>query len=641
MIIDVTKPPYYVRPGPSFAEANSIALQKIIDDVRALQLKKNTDAKGFELYFPASLQSYQIAKPLLCDVPYLSISGDGKFQSVLQASTGHDILIFGVPRRSFDPNADPKDTKLEVTHENWQPSSLDETTKGRFCFKTLRSSYLYFQGTPFDQGQGDHTSWASVDQLTIDFAVELDKSVFSTWHEPKDGFRLFGLGGPDSQKHLSTFCCSIMPSGARMRFQFVTADSVHREIQFDLPKKELALLRASIQLDLKSGEILAFVNGISVDVSLLKMGLGWPKKDTPTTFRANDFREMQIGTCTFEAAIGENNIAPVSIQGFRLTGALLYAKVDAGGEQSWRSGAVPGTWTLQDRFKYFDAVPGTFTVLLPLLEAETTYRFITWHGAMSGGGILSGKGLILHRTWNIPEASTIAGNSVKNIGLQHSGDMPFGRQICYGPIYDFEVLASRFVGGSQNIGAMNGAVGYPVTVRECGLEYASDTAIYAQGNGWWWGEALTIKYYGRTAVRTQKSYMHLSKVFLTDSKFGSDKRPITEVVFAFQNGFGALLEDVHPNFESVGPRKAYVTCDLPLGLERGPTLKLRNFLGGALSPGTRLVMLEGRRRVKSAHYPSGRAVLDFVIGQGVVPASDRIWIEDKKMWSVLDLDSLP
>ena len=185
------------------------------------------------------------------------------------------------------------------------------------------------------------------------------------------------------------------------------------------------------------------------------------------------------------------------------------------------------------------------------------------------------------------------------------------------------------------MGAFNGAVEYPIKVRDCEFQYGADAAIYAYNNGMWNGSRLTLKYYGRTAVRAVASFNHMTDIFLTDSNY-------CDTVFKFHLGNGALLENVVCDFEgAIFPATAYVWCDVGADIgSQGTRLTLRSFAAGALGRSTVLVELVGQDTPDAHHNPS-RLLLDDAGPFEAYAPGNKFPPKIPGIWSILDLDSLP
>ena len=546
-----------------------------------------TSGKPGIIYTPGRSDPYPISKPILADANNLSFVGDGVDVSVIQVNGERysDAIQFGVARTSRKKVGDSYiDQTLTPFSDFWVDATpiLDGSIgqPPRYGLRTKGIAYAYFQGTPFDMGPVEMTNWSATQQLTLDFAIYNPAG----WNGGDQGIRLFGLGSPDNRLP-SPFYCGVAGSSTTLFFDFATSDSVVRRVQFTpmatAQPLDSYLKRVSIQLDLTQPSVLAFVNGQQVAVDLTGIGPGWAAY---LTLRANEYRQFQLGTCLVDAAFNPGNITDQTVFGFKLTSAALYQNSGAGTAQARLDGKTP----LNDARQFFTLEEADFSALLPLTNSGNNYRYIPWQSAQPGGAWSGvGSGLFLHdSSLGVPD--TLGGNAVRDLTLMAAtvpGLIGYGRALCHGPIYDFKAQDCLFIGGAHNFGALNGAVGYPLKVHDCQFERGGDAAIYAQGCGMWWGERLTIKYWGREAIRSLSSFMDLRQVFYAPGGPG-------DCVLKFHNSVGGVLDNHVMDFEGGGPALAHIYCEA--GADSGPTnLTLRNVIFGTEAAGANYVVLRG------------------------------------------------
>jgi hypothetical protein len=559
--------------------------QKAVDTIR-------TSGKPGVIYTPGRKNPYLISKPILADADYLSFVGDGADVSVIQVKGEcySDAIQFGVGRTSIKNLGDLSIPQtLTPFSEYWIDSTLspdgqqpylDATADQRYGLRTRGIAYAYFQGTPFDMGPLGTVNWSETRQLTIDFVIYNPAG----WYGGDQGIRLFGAGSPDAPKP-SPFYCGVGGSSATISFDYAVSDGVHRRATFNLPAPSTPMQRISIQMDLTQPSVLAFVNRKQVAVTLASAGSA-PKLNM--SLLANEYRQFQLGTCLVDAAFNPGNITDQIIFGFKLTGAALYLDTGADGTQARIDN--PGI-PLNDLQQFFAPELSSFYALLPLRDAGNDWRCIPWESSQPGGAWFGvGSGLFLHDS-SLGVSDTRIGNAVRDLTLAPatvSGPAGYGRALCHGPIYEFRAQDCRFTGGAHNFGALNGAVGYPLKVRDCEFTYGGDAAIYAQGN-MWWGQRLTIKYWGREAIRALNSFLDLRQVFYAPGGPG-------DCVLKFHNASGAILDDHIIDFEGGGPALAYVWCEA--GVNVGPTfLTLRNVTFGTQAKGSFYIVLKGNDTV--------------------------------------------
>jgi hypothetical protein len=608
-----------VLEGVGEAQNNWVRLQSFIDHLKTEQASEGVGSLGFELYFPACKLGYFIDRPLLCDVQNLSLRGDGMCLSSIRSIHPHDILVFGLRRDAIGGPTGPQTLNASFFEDgSGVTQNLGRTL---FALRTRGSAFGYFQGTPLDRGEDDYASWGNTKHLTIDFFV----SSHAGWTLPQ-GVRLFGIGAVDQD--LQCFSCVVNPDSPVVGFDFLTNDGGRRRAEFNLPSKATMDYRISLQLDLVDREVAAYVDGVEVDVNSAKLGMDWSDKSKPISLNATDFREFQLGTAIFGNQINPGNISDITIYGFKLTHALLYTSNRAGESQVRTDGQ-----SISDQRQFYSLEGGAFSCLLPFDAFDPVHRRIKWI-ANNGNKNWHGYGYFLHDSWLLP-SNTIAGNTVSDLHIGHPGDAYYGRQIVHGPVYDFSLRNIKSEGGSQNLSAMNGAVGYPIKVRDCQFEYASDAAVYAKENGFWFGSNLTVKYYGRTAIRSYGSFITLRDCFFTQSNAGK-----CSVVFTFHRGFGGLLDNVHVNFEAgEGPTEAYVRCELPVEFDRGPHLTLRNFIAGTFGPTTKFVELTGKD-IGASKVKPGTLLLENAFTTAGEAFRVIEYPDGKTNWTVRDMDVL-
>jgi hypothetical protein len=589
-VIDITKPPYSaVADGQTDCWG---AFKQACDDCLGDPPNNNGINNPHTIYVPGSASPYVVSQPILADAQQLSFVGDGAYLSVIQAAGFSDVLQFGVPRTSGGRT---------LTSAFWVDATtiLDSSVSQpkRYGLRTNGIAYAYFQGTPFDMGPQGTANWSGTRQLTIDFAFYNNSA--AGWYGGDQGIRLFGVGSADG-KAPSPFYCGV--SNAIVRFDFAASDGVWRFVTFALPTPSLLLQRVSIQLDLTQPAVQAYVNGVQVAVSLFAYVNGVPVSVSLAPaggasnlfLQANEYRQFQLGTRLFDAGFNPGNITDQTVFGFKLTGALLYN--DAGPNPVNAAQARIDGAPLNDLRQFFTG-ENAFYAFVPLQDAGNAYRHIPWIGAQPNGYLGVGSGLFLHDT-SLGSGETRLGNSVRDLTLKAAtvpGLTGYGRALCHGPVYDFKAQDCIFWGGAHNFGALNGAVGYPLKVRDCEFDYAGDAAIYAQGN-MWWGERLTIKYWGREAIRSLNSFMDLRQVFYTPDG-------LHDCVLKFHNSRGAILDSHVMDFEGGGPMLAHVWCEA--GVNDGPTfLTLRNITFGTRAEEAHFIVLRGTDATGGGHDPA-------------------------------------
>jgi hypothetical protein len=586
-VIDITQPPYNVNPSTDpdcwrkFQDACDACLSELPRQPHCI-------------YVPGNSLPYYVSRPILADAEYLSFRGDGEYLSVIQAKELSDVLQFGVTRESRSlPGAPAK----QLDSSFWVDATpyLDSTVGRRHGLRTNGQAYVYFHGTPFDMGPPEQANWSHTQQLTLDFAIQIEGG----WIGSGDGVRLFGVGDWDHENP-SPFYCGFQAydnSSSTLSFYFATSDGVARRARFFVPSPSPLLQRISIQLDLTRSVVLAFVNGTQVSVNLdTYIGAGWQAVASlppNLSLQANEFRQFQLGTCLVDAPFNTGNITDQTIFGFKLTWASLYLNGGPGTLQAHRLGL-----NLSDSQRFFvqepsypsgSPAPAPFTAFLPLQDPRdpsedpsNVYRYVPWVCGSADASYGVGSALFLHDT-SLTDNDTRKGNIVRDLTLKASPS--YGRALCHGPVYDFKAQDCIFTGGAHNFGALNGAVGYPLKVRDCQFEYGGDAAIYAQGCGMWYGERLTIKFWGREAIRSLRSFLDLRQVFYAPGGPG-------DCLLKFHDSGGGILDNHVIDFEGGGPALAHIYCKA--GISSGPTrLTLRNVVFGTNAPRRYNVVLDG------------------------------------------------
>lgn len=561
------------------------------------------------LYVPGATSTYQLSNPTFIDQDGVWVVGDGE-ASQIQGVGCTTVLQFGIKRSPQGLG--------NLSSGYWVSSSgvLDSSAQSKFGLRTNNNSHISFIASPFDHGPNDGTYWAGVRQLTIDLAFVVNNA---TW--PSNGVQIAGL--MKSQKPSPFFVAS--DRNVYLYLSFQTSDGVVRSARC-LFTPSTSLIRLSFQLDLAQGTVLAWINRTQVAVDLSLIGAGW---GPGLSLIANRHSPFNMGTLASDAiTVGElfGGDVDVTFFGLKLSNASLYTNGSVSSSQARLDAA-----TLNDSQQYFTSESST-VAYLPLAAGQNSYHRVPWQSGAAGAS-QTGAGLFIDKNGSVPNAAA-RGQGVSN--LKVSCGNYYGVCVSTGWALDFRAENLICQGGAHGIGTPNMGSTYPVKLSNCVLQNNQDSGYY----GWFqilWADQLTIKSYGRTAMRLGGTSCLVRNLFCTDSTTCDYVAEMYDIT-----GSGGLnrFEGFVIDFEGDFPSKAYFYAEA-MSHTLGSSLCLADGVFGTVGAGSYLVILAPSLgsaantnaalcRLERCFFPAGASgvtsvrslnVLDSTPSAGVAPGS--------------------
>src|SRR5882757_4780201 len=230
---------------------------------------------GGTVYIPAAESFYALSRSVIVDHYRVRIVGESRERSVVQTTSYSPAFTFGLPRGS-------KQHPLSPDHWVDLHGILDDSAfeggVGRWGYRTKTDEVctLSFPASPFAFGPSGANYWQGVGQFTLDFVV---RNNAGPWADLQQLFGLVDAAGEPAPWFAQV---RVLLTGVVMCFSFRTNDGLYREIRVPM-QADQAVLRCSLQLDLGTGAVAAWLGHGQVTPDLSLVNDGWPTPGQPSS----------------------------------------------------------------------------------------------------------------------------------------------------------------------------------------------------------------------------------------------------------------------------------------------------------------------------------------------------------------------
>ena len=596
----------------------SVAFQRAVE-----ALDPNPFLGGGTVYIPAAENFYALSRSVIVDHTRVRIVGESRERSVVETTSYSPAFIFGLPRGS---------KQHPLSREHWVDlhGILDDSAfaggVGRWGYRTKADEVctLSFPASPFAFGPSGANYWQGVRQFTLDFVVRNNAGPWA------DHQQLFGLVDAVGEPGPWFAQVRVLPTGAVMLFSFRTNDGLRREIRVPI-KADQAVLRCSLQLDLGTGAVAAWVGHGQVTPDLSWINDGWPTPQRPSStlaFVPNWYSPFNLATLTPNSngvrGIGQIQVDPdidLTFGALRLSNVLRYADAMGQPQRTTSGTAVTDSMWLNASAGEFARLPMNEDVRLG--GAGLPDFQVPW-AAKDGG---NGYGVMVSSSLADPD--TLGTHSVTNLTIncgRRFGNQ-YGQGIAVGQVYGFAVEDVTLAFGAQGLGSYNFGVSYPVDLRMCDFQVHSDAGIYS------WrqilhGSSLTFGWYGRSAVKTYLGNVTLRDVFCTGASNCVSPVRLYETVGQFDNW--------QFDFEGDGVGDSYFWATIADAIG-GPTqLAIRDCQGVNGDPtavAVRLVASDRNGGIATSLRRAGWCTIERSFNNYLSPTMRAVVAVDGPMWS--------
>ena len=471
--------------------------------------------------------TYLLSRSVIVDKNRVRIVGEDPLRSVVETTSYAPAFTFGLWRGTTRQTISP-DHWVDL-HDILDDSAVPATGQ-RWGYRTTvaaegdRAAERYtvtFPVSPLAYGPPDGTYWGSVRQFTLDFVV---KNNAGPW---KENQQLFGL--VDDNGDGAPWYAQVRPdyrSGSLVvAFCFRTTDGLRREIRVPIADPTTPVLRCSLQFDLDSGAVAAWIDNVRVAVDLTLINDGWPSAaggPTPT-FVANWYSPFNLGSLT-PSSVGMvpagglqyDNAVDLTFAALRLSNVLRYADSGVGSAQRTTAGAVvtDADWV--------NGSAGEFA-RLPVNqnarpnEAGIPDFQVPWEALQGGNGF----GVFV--ATDLTDADTIGDNGIEKLTINcgrrfASPDRTNnGQAVAVGQVYNFSITDSLLQYGAQGFGSYNFGVSYPVDIHHCQFNHQTDAGIYSNRQ-MVSGSSLSFNAWGRSALKARQANLAIRDVFCSGTQ---------------------------------------------------------------------------------------------------------------------------
>lgn len=448
--------------------------------------------QGGTVLVPAATGFYHFDRSVIVDHDNVRIVGEGPTQSVLESRREIPPLIFGLLRGTRDAAFTPLSTAHWVELSDiLDRNSVTDTRWGYRTGGPDHTATVTFPCSPFALGPrtGAVPGWPGLRQLTVDFVVE--NNAGAAWGQTR--VPLFGLVDENDRPSPFAMWISDFQPTAPIRFSFATDDGRYREIGVPLPDPAAAVLRCSLQLDLTTGAVAAWVDHVPQppDTALINDGWGGPD----LSLVPNPYAAFNLGALT---PLADNRSGSVDGHDFatpdltfaalRLSSVTQYLDLGAGDATHPAPAQQTPTRPVTD-LDWLSVGDGVFAVL-PMNEPPTTDDQavlgdvpvpdlqVPW---MSDASRI-GHGLF---QVNPPgDHDGVVGGGVEKLTINcgrevdAGGQYNYGQCVAVGHVFDFSMTDCVLQYVAQGLGSLNIVNSYPTRIDECSFAFQTDTAIY-------------------------------------------------------------------------------------------------------------------------------------------------------------------
>jgi hypothetical protein len=577
----------------------SAAFQAAIDAAGA--------AGGGFVRAPGGQSAYVFYSPVFLDRDNVSLVGDGPDVTKLQGINPTQTFLYVWQRGTWGGST--LTPHVDVAAHLVSLSAAGISGVGGYGWNLKDDVTLQFVGTGFDQGPGDYAGWTGVDRCVLAFAI---KSNAATW-DSGTFYNLFGIF--EQQGFPAPFAAFV--SGNKVCLQLTTADGVKREFRVPINGSQ-QVQRVVLQIDLRTPEVVAFVQGVRVAVDDALKGEGWsgslafmPAWGTPfwvgrasDSFTSNDFAML----------------------GLKFSHDPVYDGSVAVGEALARLDAA----TVTDANAFYTNDANTIAALSPPTstahnnwQVDTVGKFIG--GVTHVGANTSARGLWVKKTHGVAE--TVNRPAVRDLSVEMSA-FRHGAGIALGPAYDARIENVNVRGGAFCLATVRAATAYTTRVKDCTFSYATD-----HGVNLYFGIArfdnVDLKYCTRAPWL-------LRAVSATDRN-GFYAPADTEVRVGTIFGPTPFVMDVwNADFESPGlPSDCYFHFEPTADSGLASTIQFVNCGGGGIADGRPYVRLKARHlngAVRGTNYGRARLVVQGGFASYMSAAAACVVESDGYMW---------
>lgn len=538
-----------------------------------------------------SVGMYLLSRSVLVDKGRVRIVGEDPLRSVVETTSYAPAFTFGLR---------PGTRTQAMSPDHWVDlhGILDDTAfaqgVARYGYRTSAAAStgrhaeqytVTFPATPFAFGPPDGTYWGGVRRFTLDFVV---RNNTGRW---QDHQQLFGL--VDSVGNAAPWYAQVRErsSGAVVvQLTLRTTDGLNRDIMVPIAP-DRPVLRCSIQLDLDSGAVAAWVDRVQVAVDLSLVNDGWPTGSggTGPTLVPNWYSPFNLGSLTPSSVgmtpagvINADLNLDVTFAALRLSNVSRYQDLGIGTAQRTTAGAAvtDADWVTGSAGE-FARLPVNENVSVDAAGHPTDMQ-VPWDAHDNGNGfgvfVATDLGVDAFGTNGIERLTVNCGRRFAAPGRDN-----YGQAVAVGLQYDFSLRDVTVQYGAQGLGTYNIGSNYPIEVHDCVFERQSDAALYGYMQILHAGN-LKFADYGRSALKAVRSGVSARDVFCTGSDTCVSAVRLYETTAQFDNWVF--------DFEGAQQvRDSFFWADVADAFGGPTTLVIRDCQGGAATPGTAAVRL--------------------------------------------------
>jgi hypothetical protein len=470
---------YGARPGVSFDNG---PIFQAAHDAMAARLATAPPGMNWKgtIYVPGSAQPYNVATTTYVDGGNIVFAGDGNGTNI---QSGNLVRVPGVLGNVSCPvfalgyrRPSTIGGSYAANFSTYRPdlfgkldSSICNASGQRWGFRTNTNAFVMAHGSPFSHGGQSPTIpnsadfWAETNTLTVEFAVEGFAS-----GKVANGSVLFGTGDNGHSYPVSvrtdgdTGNWVLQASTQAARFGPVNSTTVV------LGAQQTGVQRVTIQIDLVSGSIAAWVNGLQIYTSGIVSGGHFAEND--------DFPFMIAGTGIWDS--WAQTFPDFAVYGLAMSKTLRY-NIGANGSPQVRTAGATTYASIRDNYRYLDDSTdrgnGTTTGIFAYFyfcEAPNINDPMVFIGGSGGGAQPAFIGL----------GANLTPGGICGIGLR---DLRLGATRGYGaPVYIDIVLETTLDnldlrGGLYALASIPHVSNYPVVINRCYLSTGNgDAAVY-------------------------------------------------------------------------------------------------------------------------------------------------------------------
>jgi hypothetical protein len=556
----------------------------------------NPGSTAAVLFIPGAPLPYYITRTLWITRSNLTIEGDGRDVSWVQAMPGYNahMIVAGINTAVTGgvPTAD---------HFPALTGFGDGTLAGCHGLRLKTDQIVAFWSGPLDQPmaylQTINRGWSDFPQITISLSLD-DRGV------ALPAGPLYGLGETGPHSYQARPFHLINRGDGWLEFRFTTAESPdsYRSCLIPEPAPSGAL-RMTIQLDLVNCTAQAYINKLQVNAyPFVNMGpTSSQARDLPFApadhlrLVANAYHPFMLGGYGSNTqSRGGAPVMDLTVGGLAISRGLLYANDGVGTPQRALDGAPvtdsslvrPPSGTLMGRLAIEDIAATN-----PLGGREIPV--LTGGACGQGGGVTCGLMSSIDVNSNVN--GWLSHLSFRNVSLRGSGW--YGDLLCLGGAFDVAVEGMDFANGYCNLGSVRmGPSTYDVTLAHLRFGFSFGAGCFGHS---WMADARNLRF-----LQPTRNALTLvaSNFSLRHSLINASLNETTIACYAEDNGGNYRFEDITVDNEgNVTPTRATILVEVPWNQRNGLTID--GVSTGTTGPQAAVVELRTIAGIAPRHYP--------------------------------------